>query len=175
MTAEPIHSPLVRCALETERFVAAAGWDQPPRLFALVSTARLVEAEPQLGATLDSSDPEAISSVEQDGLPEAESLEHLLGHLGWPPEVDGVALAVERIVVSPEAESELPADPDEAMRALAEHPSRKDVRLLVAVLRDGEQTCLLRQRAHDRDDEVAIGREIAPELLHALAATLIAD
>lgn len=170
-----MHTPLVRCALETERFVAAGGWDQPPRLFALVSTTRLVEAEPQLGGSLDASDPDAISSVEQDGLPQVESLEHLLGHLGWPPEVDGVALAVERIVVSPEAESELPADPDEAMRALAEHPSRTDVRLLVAVLRDGETTCLLRQRSHDSDDDVAIGQEIAPGLLDALKATLIAD
>jgi len=40
---QPIFSPLVTSALETERHVAAAGWDQPPRLFALVRTAGLIE------------------------------------------------------------------------------------------------------------------------------------
>ena len=46
------------------------------------------------------------------------------------------------------------------------------MRLLVAVLRDGESTCLLRQREHDSDDRVAMGRDIAPGLVHALSATL---
>jgi hypothetical protein len=86
--------------------------------------------------------------------------------------VEGVALAVERLVVPPDAERDLPADPDQAAAALAAHPDRKDVRLLVAVLRDGESTCLLRQRDHDTDDKVASGSDIAPGLVQALRATL---
>jgi len=65
-----------------------------------------------------------------------------------------------------------PEDPDQAAQALAAHPDRKDVRLLVAVLRDGESTCLLRQRDHDTDDKVASGADIAPGLVQALSATL---
>jgi hypothetical protein len=40
------------------------------------------------------------------------------------------------------------------------------------VTRDGQSRCLLRQRANDRDDKVALGDEIAPGLVHALKATL---
>ncbi|WP_321166366.1 hypothetical protein [Serinicoccus sp. CUA-874] len=55
------------------------------------------------------------------------------------------------------------------------HPARKDVRLLAACLRDGERTCLLRQRDFDEDDAVAVGQDLAPGLTHALAATLVEE
>ena len=84
----------------------------------------------------------------------------------------GCALAVERIVVPPEAERDLPSDDAAALQAIADHPDRADVRLLVAVTRDGAARCLLRQRAHDTDDRVALGENIAPGLVHALRATL---
>lgn len=173
-TGEPTVEPLTLAALETERHVAASGWDQPPRLFALVATAGLVAREPQLAAGLDSRDlaPGALTAVEQEGLPSTASLESMLGRLAWPETVDGVALAVERLVVPPEAERDLPADADEAARLLAAHPGREDVRLLVAVHRDGRAICLLRQRSHDRDDRVATGPDLAPGLVHALRATL---
>jgi hypothetical protein len=174
-TFQPIFSPLVTSALETERHVAASGWDQPPRLFALVRTAGLLEQEPTLSAQLGGGanhEQDGLTAIEQEGLPETASLESLLAQLAWPPEVDGVALAVERLVVPPEAENDLPQDPDEAAEALAAHPDRKDVRLLVAVLRDGESACLLRQRDHDTDDKVASGPDIAPGLVQALKATL---
>jgi len=99
-------------------------------------------------------------------------LEALLGRMAWPPEVDGVALAVERIVVPPDAERDLPTDAESATAALMEHPARQDVRLVVAVLRSGQSICLLRQRAHDSDDMVARGDNLAPGLVHALRATL---
>jgi hypothetical protein len=169
---QPIFSPLVTSALETERHVAAAGWDQPPRLFALVRTAGLLEREPHLRAELGRGDAEGFTAIEQEGLPNTSSLESLLARLAWPPDVDGVALAVERLVVPPEAERDLPEDADQAAEVLAAHPDRKDVRLLVAVLRDGESTCLLRQRDHDADDKVASGSDIAPALVQALGATL---
>jgi hypothetical protein len=169
---QPVFSPLVTSALETERHVASAGWDQPPRLFALVRTAGLLEQEPHLQAQLGQGDEDGLTAIEQEGLPDTSSLESLLAQLAWPPEVDGVALAVERLVVPPEAERDLPQDPERAAEALAAHPDRKDVRLLVAVLRDGESACLLRQRDHDTDDKVASGPDIAPGLVQALSATL---
>jgi hypothetical protein len=170
---QPIFSPLVTCALETEHHVAAAGWDQPPRLFALVRTAGLLEREPHLRAQFVEDDEEGgLTPVEQEDLPGAPSLESLLAQLAWPESVVGVALAVERLVVPPEAERDLPENPDQAAEALAAHPDRKDVRLLVAVLRDGESICLLRQRDHDTDDKVASGSDIAPGLVQALSATL---
>ena len=169
---QPIFSPLVTSALETERHVAAAGWDQPPRLFALVRTAGLLEREPHLQAQLGQGEEDGFTAIEQEGLPNTSSLESLLARLAWPEDVDGVALAVERLVVPPEAERDLPENPDQAAEALAAHPDRKDVRLLVAVLRDGESTCLLRQRDHDTDDKVASGSDIAPGLVQALGATL---
>ncbi len=170
---QPIFSPLVTSALETERHVAAAGWDQPPRLFALVRTAGLLQREPHLRAQLGEGDgDDGFTAIEQEDLPSASSLESLLARLGWSEDVDGVALAVERLVVPPEAEHDLPENPDQASEALAAHPDRKDVRLLVAVLRDGESTCLLRQRDHDTDDKVASGSDIAPGLVQALSATL---
>jgi len=169
---QPIFSPLVTSAIETERHVAAAGWDQPPRLFALVRTAGLIEREPHLQAQLGHGEQDGLTAIEQEGLPRTSSLESILARLAWPQEVDGVALAVERLVVPPEAERDLPENPDEAAEVLAAHPDRKDVRLLVAVLRDGESTCLLRQREHDTDDKVASGSDIAPGLVQALSATM---
>ena len=170
---QPVFSPLVTSAVETERHVASAGWDQPPRLFALVRTQDLLAREPHLrGQVPEGDDLDGYTAIEQENLPNTSSLESLLGRLAWPEEVDGVALAVERIVVPPEAERDLPDNPERATEALAAHPERKDVRLLVAVLRDGESTCLLRQREHDSDDKVAMGSDIAPGLVHALAASL---
>lgn len=167
--------PLVRCAVETERFVAAAGWDQNPRLFALVATQRLLQAEPHLAGQLSAESDDSISAIEQDGLPEADNLTDLLAQLGWPAEVDGVALAVERVVLPSDAAADLPDDPQLLAEAAASHPRRVDVRLLVAVLRDGSSTCALRQRAHDSDHDVAIGADIAPDLVRALSATLLED
>ncbi|MEY4492989.1 MAG: hypothetical protein RL355_338, partial [Actinomycetota bacterium] len=37
---------------EVEQHVSAAGWDQPTRLFALVSTKELMASDPQISAEL---------------------------------------------------------------------------------------------------------------------------
>ncbi len=173
VNSQPVIDPLAIAALDTERHVAASGWDQPARLFALVRTADLLVREPHLRDQMGASDlaEGALTAIEQEGLPTTTSLETLLGRLAWPDEVDGCAFAIERMVVPPEAERGLPDRPDDAVEALAAHPDRKDVRLLAAVLRDGPTICLLRQRDHDSDDAVATGPDIAPGLVEALKAT----
>lgn len=115
----PTTEPLAVAALETERHVAASGWDQNPRVFALVDTAALAAAEPQLAASLTGDAdraPGALTAIEQEDLPRTAKLESLLGRMAWPETVDGVALAVERIVIPPGAERDLPEDPDAADR-----------------------------------------------------------
>jgi hypothetical protein len=169
----PVLDSLSIAALDTERHVAAAGWDQPPRLFALVRTATLVEREPQLLAQLSVADqaPDALTAIEQEGLHQSNNLESVLGRIAWPPDVDGCAFVVERVVVPPDAERDLPRDPDSAIDILSRHRDRQDVRLLAAVLRDGQSVCLIRQRAHDSDDAVATGPDLAPGLVSALRTT----
>lgn len=172
-SSQPVTDPLSLAALDTERHVASAGWDQPPRLFALVPTVDLMAREPQLAPGLTVSDQVAgaLTAIEQEDLPSTESIESLLGQIAWPDTVVGCAIVVERLVVPPEAERDLPADQRAAVAALAEHPDRQDVRLLADVTRDGASICLLRQRAHDSDDRVATGKDIAPGLVAALNAT----
>jgi hypothetical protein len=172
--SQPVTDPLSIAALDTERHVGSAGWDQPPRLFALVPTADLLTREPQLAAGLTVSDQieGALTAIEQEDLPDTDSIESLLGQIAWPETVVGCAIVVERLVVPPEAERELPEDREAAVAELAEHPDRRDVRLLAAATRDGSSICLLRQREHDSDDRVATGSDIAPGLVAALRATL---
>jgi hypothetical protein len=81
--------------------------------------------------------------------------------------------------VPPAAEAELgelPVDPAQARRAAAEHPQRREARLVAAVLRDGVGACVLRLRASSatdqRCDELVEDPQLAPNLLRALLATL---
>jgi len=161
---------------EVEEFVAAAGWDQPPQLFALVTTVTLLASQPELADQLDAQAP--LTPVAQDVLPEGE-LDAALAGIEWPDSVAGCALAQEIVVLPPEAQAglgELPADPAQARRAAAEHPQRREGRLVAAVLRDGVGACVLRLRADPGDDlgrdEVVEDPQLAPNLLHALLATL---
>lgn len=49
VTSTPSAAELLESAVrEAERHVAAAGWDQNARLFALVSNAELMEREPEV-------------------------------------------------------------------------------------------------------------------------------
>lgn len=171
----PVSRPLLDVALDLERHVAARGWDRPPALFALVPTAALAATDPTF-ADAPAGD---LSAVEQDDLPTDLPLEELLGHLGWPAEVLGVALVVERVTLPPGAE--LPEDPQETERFAAEHGT--PIRLVVAVARpealpdlDGNPeraaACLVRRRDDDRDEAVALARDLAPGLIDALRTTL---
>ncbi|WP_226921482.1 PPA1309 family protein [Georgenia subflava] len=164
---------------DIERHAATLGWDAPVFVFALVNTAQALAQTPSLADELPdealaaaAEDPEHLTSIEQDGLPEASTIEELLGQLAWPDEVHGAAIVVERMVVPPEAEQDMPKDPDAAVAYLMEHPDRQDVRMAAGVLRTGESWCALRSRSHDFDDAVAGSPEAVPGLVEALRATL---
>lgn len=160
--------------LDIERHAAASGWDQPVHLFALVESADLLRREPQLADELGLSagDPGALTPVDQGDLPDHASIEELLGGITWPPEVLGTALTVERLMVPPAVEQDMPQDEVEALRWLGEHPARQEVRLVVAVLRDGSRSSALRMRAHDDETSVLTGEDLVPGLADALSATL---
>ena len=93
-----VTDPLSVVAVETERHVAASGWDQPTRLFALVDTAQLLEREPHLASGLTAADhaPGALTAIEQEGMPVTTDLFSLLGQIAWPDEVTGCAVAGSR-------------------------------------------------------------------------------
>ena len=173
---------LARAVTETEAHVAAFGWDQPVRVFALVRTDEALAADPDIAELLDAAtveesrtDPELLMVVEQEGLPAAADLEHLLAQLAWPESVHGAAISVERLVLPPAAQEEAEAITDAAERLtfLQEHPDREDIRMVVGVLRGGESWCALRSRSHDDDASVYQGERLVPGLVEALAATLL--
>ena len=163
-------SPLRRATLEVESHVGAQGWDQPPRLFALVPTAELAAREPALAAQL-ADDPEGITPVEQDGIPADRSLEDVLIDITWPATVAGCAAVIERIMLPPEAEDSLPDDPDELLAAAAAHPDRREVRLVAAVTRDGRAHSAVRAREPD-NAELLEGPDLVPGLIEHLRRTL---
>lgn len=170
-----VNTRLTSAVIEIEQHVATGGWDQAPRLYALVPTEALAREQPEV---LDQLGPEAtlpghLTSIEQEELPAYASLEDLLAGIAWPPAVAGTALVVERLMLPPSAEATLPAGDSEALDYIAAHPERQDVRLAVAVLRDGSRECAIRLRSHDRDDAVLSGPDLVPGLTHALAATLL--
>ncbi|CAM3332906.1 PPA1309 family protein [Dermacoccus barathri] len=169
---KPVLSPLTRCALETEAHVASEGWGQAPRLFALARNGELLRAQPALATVLGDIDRDEYSAIEQEDAIVGDDLEKALGHTAWPDDVEGVALAVERIIVPPSAQTDTFGTRGFTTERLASHAEREDVRLLVAALRGGEIITLVRRKAEDSDDKVAIGTNIAPGLVDALKATL---
>jgi hypothetical protein len=160
---------LAAAVMEIERHAAQAGWDQPARLFALVDTSRLVDREPQLAGTLGDAE---LTPVEQDGLAPGRALEDQLATISWPETVDGCAAMVERFVLPPDVEADLPDEPEAAASYVAEHPDRQEVRIVAAALRSGASFCALRLRAHDDDESVLGGEDLVPALLELVRGTL---
>ncbi|MCX4995806.1 PPA1309 family protein [Streptomyces longwoodensis] len=169
-------SPLTRAVLEIDEYASGLGWDQPARLFALVDTAQLRTQEPALAAQLGLADgPETtgLTPIEQDEVPTDKPLDEFLATIAWPGAVTGCALTIERLMLPPSAETQVPEDLDEAKLAqwVAQHPERQEVRMTVAVLRDGSRESALRLREKDSPTEVLTGSDLVPGLAQALAAT----
>lgn len=160
---------LVAALLEVERHVGRSGWDQPARLFALVRTRDLIVAEPSLADQLTGA-PDGYSSIEQEDFHPGEDLAETLAGIAWPAAVNGCVLALERAFLPADAEVELPTDPDAAALAVAAHPRRLDLRVVVGVDRDGASHGLARVRGEDGD--LLGGNDLVPALASALAHTL---
>jgi hypothetical protein len=118
-----------------------------------------------------------LTPIAQDALP-SEDLADALAGIMWPDAVSGCALAQEIVVLPPGVESELPTGEDTAdsaamRRIAAEHPARREARLVAAVLRDGTAACVLRVRGEAADDDQVVEHpELAPNLTDALLSTL---
>ncbi|WP_316932155.1 PPA1309 family protein [Nocardioides marmotae] len=169
---------LASAVLEIEGHLAGDGWDQPARLYALVETAALVRQEPVLAAQMGldaSSEQGSLTAVEQDQLAPDVPLEQVLETILWPAGVVGCAAVVERLVLPPGADAEVPEDPAEAEEFAREHPDRQEVRIVAGATRDGSTYCALRLRAHDDDQSVVGGADLVPGLLALLRATLEED
>ncbi|WP_329136252.1 PPA1309 family protein [Streptomyces sp. NBC_01476] len=168
-------NPLTRAVLEIDEYASGLGWDQPARLFALVDTGQLRTQEPALAEQLGIADDAAagLTPVEQDELPPGQPLDEFLATIAWPEVIAGCALTVERLMLPPSAEASLPEGlDDEALGAwVAEHPERQEVRMTVAVLRDGARESALRLRSKDSATDVLTGGALVPGLAEALAAT----
>lgn len=174
--ATPVSPALSEVLAEIERHVDAGGWDQPPRLYALVATDDLVRREPRLATALGiaAGDAAALTPVEQEDLPEAPGgrtdLATVLAQVGWPEEVLGCAATLE-VMWGDDDE-----DPGTVDRATGEG------RLAAAVLRSGDRASLLRVRSARagqgspgrgaREGDVLTGPDLASDLADALAATL---
>ncbi|MEP6697540.1 MAG: PPA1309 family protein [Pseudonocardiales bacterium] len=171
-------SSLETTVVEIERHVAQSGWDRPPVLFALVETAQLVSEEPalagSLGLTATGAGEGSLTPIEQEPLDDL-PLDEVLSGITWPAEVTGCAVVHEVLVLPPSAEAERPSG-DNAADWAAGHSDRREVRLAVAVLRDGTRASALRLRAFDADpmslDDVLVGPDLAPNLADALLDTL---
>ncbi len=171
---DPTPQPLLTAVLELETHASEAGWDQPGRLYALVPTSDLLSREPALAAAmgLDSASAGGLTPVEQDDVPVDTPLETTLSQVMWPAEVFGCAAVVERLVLPPSADAQLPPDPEAADRYAAEHPDREEVRIVAGATRDGSTYCALRMRSHDDPQSVMAAPDLVPALLELLRSTL---
>ena len=113
-----------------------------------------------------------MTPIEQDGMAPSRALEEQLAAIIWPETVVGCAAVVERVVLPPEVESELPDEPARAATFASGHPDRQEVRIVAAATRTGASYCALRLRAHDDDESVLTGPDLVPGLLRLVQATL---
>jgi len=162
-------SRLIACLMDVERHVTSAGWHQPSRLFALVTTSTLLEVEPQLRGRVPEGSPDALTAIEQDEFHAGEDLFERLGTIFWPETVEGCAIALERSFLPPRYETDLPEDPEAAAEFVAKHPERTDVRVVVGVLREGTKHGLARLVSNP--DDLLGAEDLVPGLAEALLDT----
>ena len=172
---ENVDPALAAAVLEIESHIAAEGWDQPARLYALVDTGSLVAHEPALASAmgLDAASAEgSLTPIEQEQLAADQPFEETLRSISWPPSVTGCAAIVERLVLPPDADEQIPDDRTLAEQFAREHPDRQEVRIVAGVTRAGATYCAMRLRAHDDDQSVVGGADLVPGLLELLGVTL---
>jgi len=174
--AGPEVDPVLRAAVrEIEEHASEAGWDQPARLYALVPTTDLLVREPALAAAMgleESTAAGSLTPIEQDEVPVDKPLESVLEQIMWPAEVFGCAAVVERLVLPPAADQQMPDDPRSAEEYAAAHPDRQEVRIVAGATRDGSTYCALRMRSHDDAFSVLESPDLVPALLELVRSTL---
>lgn len=161
---------LIAALADIERHVSEHGWDQPARLFALVETATLLELEPQLQGRVTQTAEDALTAVEQEDFQLGGDIAARLERLTWPQTVTGCAIAMERSFLPAQFESQVPADPGEAVEFVNSHQARTDVRVVVGALRDGSRHGLARVLSNP--DDLLGAEDLVPGLADALLATL---
>ncbi len=162
-------SRLIASLMDVERHVSSTGWDQPARLFALVTTRTLLEVEPQLRGRVPESAPDALTAIEQDEFHATEDVVERLAGIFWPDTVEGCAIALERAFLPSDHESEIPEDPAEAATFVSRHPDRTELRVVVGVLRDGSRHGLARLKSNP--DDLLGAEDLVPGLAQALVDT----
>lgn len=163
-------SDLLEAVLDLERHVEADGWDQPPLLFALVSTAEIRASHPDLAAQLGvTHGGPGLTSFEQEPPPTDQPLDEFLAKIEWPQMIAGAAIVVERLVLPPDVEVSVTDRPDAASAAKA-HPDARDMRIVAATSRNGSKMCAVRLRGAP-DEAVLTGKDLVPGLTDALALT----
>lgn len=161
---------LIAALMDIERHVSAQGWDQPARLFALVRTDELIRNEPSLAAHLAVGNEDALSSIEQEDFHAGENPLETLARIQWPASVAGCAIALERTFLPSQYEADLPRDDQAAAAAVANHPHKQDIRVVVGALRDGSRHGVARLVSNP--EHLLGATDLVPNLTEAVAGTL---
>ncbi len=181
MTQEPSEGTtlpdpaLASAVLEVEAHVGKEGWDQPARLYALVDTHRFIAAEPQMAEAMGLAETAvsgSLTAIEQEQYNAENPIEEALETIVWPPTVDGCAVVIERLVLPPEVDDEIPSDPVEAAAFARQHPLRQEVRMVAGATRTGSTYCALRLKSHDDEQSVVDGTDLVPGLVELVLGTL---
>lgn len=167
---------LIAALIQLERHVGEGGWDQSPRLFALVNTDSVIAADPELAGrlgllgTADGGHPDALTAVEQDHFQPGDDLLDDLAAIFWPDTVHGCALSLESTFLPTEAEADIPEDPALATEYVSTHQDRLELRVVIGVDRDGHTHGVARMRSEP--DELLGSPDLVPGLTEALVLTL---
>jgi hypothetical protein len=168
---------LVAALVDLEHHVGEAGWDQPPRLFALVLTDLLVSSEPALAASLglrssaQGGAAEALTAVQQDDFTADDDVLGALARIEWPAAVFGCAISLVRTFLPAAYEADLPGDPQQAAQVVAAHPHREEIRVVVGADRAGHRHGVA--RLVSQPEELLAAADLVPGLGDALAHTLV--
>jgi hypothetical protein len=153
-----VDSALHTFLVELGARVATDGWDQPPRLFALVAPAGV-------------SSPVMPWVAHETPFDAADGLDDALERIRWDDAVAGCALVLEVLTLPSTTETDLPEDRVAAQRFAADHPDRAELRVVVGVLRDGTRDSTVRLRDEFRSDPVLFGADLATGVARILLAT----
>ncbi len=123
---------LIAALIDLDHHIGQDGWDQPPRLFALVLTEVLAASELRhLG--LQPSAEGALTAVEQESFSAGEDVLVDLARIAWPESVFGCAISLVRTFLPAAVRSRPAGRSAAAAAAVAAHPQRQEIRVVVGV------------------------------------------